>query len=234
MKQNVLKKILIEAQQSNSLCVFDIDSTLIKVSGRTQAILRKAPSDPMVKDSCASYKEFFESLIVSEKDFSLKDILKKGGIYLDFNGHKQVYFFWTKNFFSHRFLKHDQLYEGVPSYLNQLKDQGTEIMYLTGRSQKEMEEGTYKQLTQFKLPLKSKKHLIMKENMYTEDSYFKKNQLEKLLKKYSNIWFFENEPSIINFVHEYLPQIKIVFMKSVHSGRQKLRKKFLEISEFNL
>lgn len=234
--ENILKKILWEAQsKKNILCVFDLDSTLFCAAGRTQRILRKIPSDPQMHTVCLGQEKLFNNIQVSSKDFGLDHILKKAHIKLNFECYKKVFSFWAFQFFSNNFLKYDVLYKGVQSYLSQLASSGAEIMYLTGRNRPFMGDGTYQQLQHHSLPLKTRDHLMMKENVYTEDAFFKKKCLQQLCQKYQRIWFFENEPSVINFVHYFLPQIHIVFMNSTHSGRQKLHKKFYQISmDYNL
>ena len=211
------------------LCVFDLDSTLFCVAERTQYILRNIPHHLKMHKFCSGQEHLFQNIQVSPKDFSLRCILQKACIKLDSISYKEVFYFWTFQFFSNDFLKYDTLYKGTQSYLSQLESAGAEIMYLTGRNRPFMGAGTYEQLRHHQLPLKSKDHLIMKDNSYTEDAFYKKSCLKKLCEKYQTIWFFENEPSVINFIHYFLPKIHIVFIDSTHSGRQKLNKKFYQI-----
>ena len=103
-------------------------------------------------------------------------------------------------------------------------------MYLTGRSENLMKEGTISQIKKWSLPFKKEEYLMMKPNTYTEDAYFKKCRLEELSKKYRKIWFFENEPVVINFVNKFLDGIQIIFVNTVHSQRQTLKKDFHTIT----
>ena len=225
----LLKQILQSAKSSkNSLYVFDLDSTLFCVSGRTQKILQTAPD--YLKDIPSHQANLLRNIKVNTNDFSLHGILKRSGIQLSFLCYKEIFHFWTHHFFSNDFLKYDILYKGVQSYLQKLQKTNSEIMYLTGRCSSLMGKGTYQQLKNWNLPLKTKDHLMMKENAYTEDAYYKKCRLQKLSQKYQNIWFFENEPAVIHFVHHFLPKISCVFVNSANSGRQVLQKKFYQIS----
>lgn len=228
---NILKNVLDSAQQcdQNCACVFDLDSTLICVRGRTQAILRSAPDYPPLRQVCAGQVELFRTIEVYPTDYGLKHILARTGIRLSSSCYYDLSGYWSHCFFSNEFLKYDKLYEGVSSYLSLLEKTEVEIIYLTGRSQKFMGEGTYKQLNQWNLPLKKKEFLIMKQNNFTEDAVYKAKCLENLSRQYKKIWFFENEPTTINFIDQHLPEIHLIFVDSVHSGRQTLRKELPSI-----
>lgn len=231
-KENILQKVLDEAKRCFSnecVCVFDLDSTLICVRGRTEAILRSAPDYPPLRQACAGQVDLFRTIEVQPTDYGLQQILLRKGIQLSSSCYYDLSGYWSHCFFSGEFLKYDKLYTGVYSYLSHLNKTNADIMYLTGRNSESMWEGTYKQIKKLNLPLKKKEFLMMKQNSFTEDAVYKKNCLEKLSKKYKKIWFFENEPATINFVNQHLPEVQLVFVDSVHSGRQDLRKKFPSI-----
>ena len=224
MLSDILKQVLKETKELSNkpLCVFDLDSTLICVKERTRKILQSAVSNEKFRHwKIDSLKE----VVVKPTDFSLRDVLQRASIDLSETQYLSICNFWAHHFFSNSFLKHDTLYKGVQNYLHLLSEH-SEIMYLTGRSRERMGEGTYEQITKWELPLKKESDLIMKPNTYTEDAFYKKMQLERLVQEYKNIWFFENEPAIINYVSYLLPQIQIIFMQSTSSRRQSLRKSF--------
>ena len=231
-KNGVLPEILrqIEGASFPKLCVFDLDSTLICVKGRTKKILQSVAHYPRFQHICSPYIEHFKKAEFDEKAYSLKSILQNMGVSLNFDCYKEVFLYWTLHFFSNKYLEHDKLYKGVKDFLFKVQKSGSDIMYLTGRSFSLMGTGTFSQIQKWKLPLEKRNHLIMKPNTFTEDAYYKVKQLEELSKTYSNIWFFENEPVIINFVNKLLPHISIVFVNTAHSGRQNLRKKFQSIN----
>ena len=111
-----LKQILKSAESSkNSLYVFDLDSTLFCVSGRTQKILQTAPDH--LKNIPPHQADVLKNIKINTTDFSLHDILKRTGVHLSFSCYKKVFHFWADRFFSNDFLKYDTLYKGVQSYL---------------------------------------------------------------------------------------------------------------------
>ncbi len=226
-QSNILNQILKEASQLSKrpLCVFDLDSTLICVSERIKKILQSVESNEKFKHWNPSQFHKIKTITVKNTDFSLKDVFERASIHLSNEQYRLIHKYWAYCFFSNSFLNYDTLYKGVQNYLHQISIH-SEIMYLTGRSRELMEEGTYKQIRKWSLPLKTDNHLIMKPNSFTEDAVYKKIQLERLVQQYKNIWFFENDPAIINYVNSCLPQIQIVFMQSASRARQTLRKSF--------
>ena len=223
MSCNILKQVLKETKQiPKPLCVFDLDSTLICVSERTRKILQTAASH---EDFKHWKMDFLKEVVVKPTDFRLKDILQRASLDLSDKQYRSLFKFWGLHFFSNSFLKYDSLYKGVQNYLKLLSEH-THIMYLTARSRKRMGEGTYEQIKKWNLPLKKESDLIMKPNDYTEDAFYKRTQLERLVQEYKNIWFFENDPVIINHVNRFLPQIQIIFMQSASSKHQSLQKSF--------
>jgi hypothetical protein len=83
-----------------------------------------------------------------------------------------------------------------------------------------MKRGTVEGLNFWGLPLSSDEHLIMKPvKGSVEDEDFKEMRLRDLSKKSALIWFFENEPVIIERVLKSDLKINIVFIDTTHSGR---------------
>lgn len=221
--QSVLLQILKEVQtKPNSLCVFDLDSTLICVKKRTQKILQALAEDSYFRQNHPGPAKMLKDIEIDPNDFNLKTMFKRARLKLSDSLYQKIFLYWTTHFFSNDYLHCDTLYPGVSSYLSSL--QGAEIMYLTGRCDSLMRKGTLFQLRKWNLPLKKESHLMMKPNNYTEDAYFKKCYLDNLSKKYKPIWFFENEPVVINFVNKFLKDIHVVFVNSVHSHRQNVNK----------
>ena len=224
---DTLNQVLTETNRAprQSLCVFDLDSTLICVRKRTEKILQSVVTEKQFAHFSSSQLESIKNITVKDTDFRLQDILDRAQVSLDSKQYRLIHDYWTYHFFSNNFLKYDLLYKGVQDYLRRLS-RTSNIMYLTGRSRKLMWQGTYEQINKWNFPLKTKDHLIMKPNHFTEDAVYKKIELEQLVQHYKNIWFFENDPVIINHVNMLLPQVQIIFMKSASSGRQSLRKIF--------
>jgi predicted secreted acid phosphatase len=117
-------------------------------------------------------------------------------------------------------LLEDHIYPSANEYVRLVQSLGAEIFYLTGRPDRAMREGTVRALAHWNFPLVSDSHLIMKPSEIQTDESFKAIELQKMCEMgFDYIWFFENEPVIIEQVREKLPQVRIVFVNSVHAGR---------------
>jgi predicted secreted acid phosphatase len=126
---------------------------------------------------------------------------------------------WRERFFSSNHLHHDILYPSAVEYVTHLQNLGAEILYLTGRSSGPMREGTLAELRRHGFPLISEDNLFMKPSDVEADESFKATVLKDLVRKYDHVWFFENEPLIIALVRAQVPQVRMVFVDSVHAGR---------------
>jgi hypothetical protein len=61
--------------------------------------------------------------------------------------------------------------------------------------------------------------VMMKPSDHDSDENFKEMRLREMTSRYEKIWFFENEPVIIHQVRKALPDVRIVFIDSTHSGK---------------
>ena len=104
-KQNILQKVLNEAERcsNSSVCVFDLDSTLICVRGRTEAILRSAPDYPPLRQICTGQVDLFRAIEVHSEDYGLKQILIRNEIQLSSSCLYDLSGYWTRCFFSDEF-----------------------------------------------------------------------------------------------------------------------------------
>lgn len=199
--------------------IFDLDSTLFCVSPRTEAILRKLGSEDFFKSQFETAAETLRSIKVLPSDWGPRAVMQRLNPAGPIELFHAVRDFWRKHFFSSGFLHHDEIYPLADEYVRHLLAAGAEIFYLTGRPDKSMREGTLKALEKWNFPLKSNLHLLMKPDEQEADEHFKTTVLKKMAPEFDHIWFFENEPLIIDEVRVAVPQIRIVYVDTVHSGK---------------
>jgi hypothetical protein len=199
--------------------IFDLDSTLFCVSPRTRAILQKLASDPGFQSQFETESKSLLLADVHPTDWGIKTVLLRHTPNAPLEFFRRVRDYWRSHFFSSRFLHEDVVYPFADEYVRHLEELGAEIYYLIGRPESAMREGTLNALSRWNFPLASPAHLLMKPDAIEEDEHFKTLALKELAQKFSHIWFFENEPVIIHEVRAALPQIRIVFVDSVHSGK---------------
>jgi hypothetical protein len=218
-----------QAVSSRVAVVFDLDSTLFCVSPRTENILRRLAGEEGFKSRFAEAAEILRNVEVLPTDWGIKHVLERAVFKEKFSPDKlpseaqmalfrEVRAYWRKYFFSSHDLHKDKIYPSANEYVRHLHELGADILYLTGREEGAMREGSVRALKSFGFPLEDAK-LIMKPSQVETDEGFKGHVLKDLAAKYDHIWFFENEPVIIALVRPLVPQVRIVFMNTVHAGR---------------
>lgn len=207
------------ARMSRVAVVFDLDSTLFCVSPRTQAILRRLGADQKFREKFTAEALVLSDIEVLPSDWGVRAALERAKIGSSLDFFKEVRNYWRTHFFSSNDLHEDHIYPSANEYVRLVQSLGAEIFYLTGRPDSSMRPGTLRALAHWGFPLVADKNLIMKPTEVETDESFKAHVLKGLADDYDFIWFFENEPVIIEQVRAMLPQIRIVFVNSVHAGR---------------
>lgn len=225
----IVDEILAEsAEQRRPLVIFDLDSTLFNVSLRTQAIVETFARDPEMQMRFPNEVRFLSNFQILARDWGLKQALERAGFKSSEEFGKTIRDFWRSRFFSSEYLHHDRPYEGSREGVDRLHRAGADILYLTGRDEKNMKSGTVESLKYWGFPLKFKDNrtanLIMKPIKGSiDDEVFKENEMQKLVEQYSDphhdIWFFENEPVIIERVRKTTPSVRVIWVDTTHSGR---------------
>jgi hypothetical protein len=217
---------------SKCLVIFDIDSTLLCVSPRTQQILRdfalEAPHKEAYPKECSALKE----VVCLPTDWGIRQTTERLQLTdspLEFQ--KQVRDYWMRHFFSNEYLHLDEPYAGAVNFTNRVLKTGSEIRYLTARDFQRMGEGTVKSLKSlgFPDPDHDRVQLFMKQDRNQSDSTYKVDELSRWDHHWDAIWYFENEPVILHDVERCFPDIELIFVDSVHSHRAQVSNKWAKI-----
>jgi hypothetical protein len=217
--KNVFLKI-VEEVHSRPTAIFDLDSTLFAVSHRTAEIFRSLIKNSEFLGKHPDLAQLMTHIQVTEKDWGIHEPLSRLGIDAQHPAFPYIRKFWQKSFFSDDFLPHDQPYPGAVEYVNSLHEKGVSILYLTGRDAPNMRKGSLEMLRRWKFPLLDEAHLVMKDSKGSvSDEGFKTMMIKDLRLASANSWFFENEPVILHQVEKDHPQMRLVFLDTVHSGR---------------
>ncbi len=222
-QSQILKSVLKEASQADAgLAIFDLDSTLIDVRHRMLQIFKDFVNLERIKklfpkafDVISSTSSLLPSNYFIEdhmKDLNLDGL---GDVFIE-----ELLKFWKQSFFNNDYLKHDLPYPGALDFVKKMQDYPIKIVYLTGRDKPRMEEGTYKSLLNLGFPIDDTQ-LILKPHKSMDDALYKKEVIFEFDKKHQPIWFFENEPFVVNPVFEEAPHINVIFFDSNHSQREK-------------
>lgn len=218
-----------EAKRSKVAAIFDIDSTLFCVSPRHQAILRDLATTEEFQKNYPEAARMLREVQVDPSDWGVKATIERLKIQVDDKLIDTIRKHWREGFFSNEYLHHDEMYPSASEYVRHLQSLGADILYLTGRWKKQMQAGTLEALRKWNFPLAQSEDLIMKPNEVQADEGFKVLALKEIIHEFDHIWFFENEPVIIDLVRQELPQVQIVFVDTVHSGQNQAPKDLMTI-----
>jgi len=234
MTNHLQKAIQLTKKHSpNIALVFDLDSTLFCMKYRTQAIIK----DYIQKDSFVTESNLVEqmqSIQVTERDWSIQEILKNYDLDQNQELLKRLESFWRQCFFTNDYLHYDQPYTNSIAFVQHLYQLGGMIFYLTARKAHKMKTGTVNTLKKYQFPLSNEQNLILKNQSQLSDAEYKTKELQKISKHFKTILFFENEPVILNQVKEQLAHIYLFWMNSTHSRKETAPKTALPITmEYN-
>lgn len=211
-----------QAKGENVMAVFDLDSTLIEVGPRMTQILRDFAKEKKHLGKYSKECRLLERYSHHPQDWGIENCIERLGLSASsFDFFKDLTRYWRAKFFSNDYLDFDEPLPGANEFLNELHKAGIHVSYLTARESDTMLEGTIKSLKKHGFPLDHKnENLFLKEKSEKKDAEFKRDILKDMLKDYGSIWFFENEPINLRIVRETLPQVRLVYIDTVHSGRE--------------
>lgn len=229
MNETLAKKI---AENSRTVCVFDLDSTLFNVSPRTQRILN---------EFAELHRPELKEVQILHTDWGLKEALLRAGYEFDEHPdlHASLRDFWVERFFSNAYLQYDIPYLGAVAFVQRLHLAGCEIHYLTGRDVHRMGQGTKDVLLKWGFPLQKNQaqedNIHLKPHRSLDDHSFKLNWvLQKFPadRQQTPLYFFENEPVNINALGKIRPDVQIVFLETTHSRQQEIEVPVIRIPHF--
>jgi hypothetical protein len=212
------------ALKSHPLVLLDLDSTLYEVGPRTHQILREWLS---IQESDllegVDLKARVESAEAHQIGYSLADTFRSLGVDPQRTmGAEQALrsakAFWLERFFSSKYLPFDRAYPGAAEFVQELYQLGAELVYLTGRDEPGMGEGTRENLIRDGFPWNTDRtHLLMKPRFEMPDLDHKKGAAEFIREKGKLVASFENEPKNLVALAELFPEAMHVFVQTVYS-----------------
>ncbi len=239
---DVLRKILQDAKEAldsdeRFLAIFDLDSTIYDVKERQRKIVQQFAENSEYSSKWPSQTSQLRGLDLQSNDFGIRNALSRVGITPESEPAflKELMTYWDLWFFHNDFLKHDEPMPGAVEFVRAIEALDGDIMYLTGRDAPRMLEGTRKSLASIGLPLDADHvQLSLKPQKDIEDHEFKVSVIKKAVRGYHRVWFFDNEPVIMNAVTREVPVVNLVFLDTCHSGREELHEELDSIPHFEV
>lgn len=218
-------------KSAQPVVLLDLDSTLYEVGPRTYQILKEWLASPA---SCefSKVRDAVAGLQLKQVGYSLKDTFENLGLSQQDNetlaALKQAKKFWTDRFFTHSYLEYDHVYDGAVDFVKELYDHGAELIYLTGRDEPGMGDGTRSRLLSDGFPWQQDRtHLLLKKRFELDDLEHKAKAADYVHGVGSLVASFENEPPNIIGLSEVFPQAMHIFVDTIYSDRPAMPKKGL-------
>jgi len=189
--------------------VLDLDSTLVHTGARHRAIACAFP-DPAVADVA-------ERLDPTAFGWDVRHPFRTLGVpepMLD-----QLLAFWSDRFFDGAWLDHDQPTPGAVGFTQALLTAGAQLVYLTGRPEPTMGEGTRRSLASMGFPLGVHTALWMKPSVALGDAVHKRHATRLLPDLGPVAATFENEPAHANGFLSAFPAGAHVLVGDVHDPK---------------
>jgi hypothetical protein len=214
----------VQATPGRPLVLFDLDSTLYEVGPRTFQILSEW--------SETSEGEFFHNALPLLKTleerhigYSVRDAFLALGMRADdpkmHDALEAAKKFWEKRFFTSAYLKYDRAYPGAAEFVRKVYDLGAEVVYLTGRDEPNMGDGTREALLRdgfvWGVP---RTHLLLKKASHLPDLEHKVEAGEYVRRHGTLVASFENEPKNLVALYEVFPDAMHVFVDTIYSDHE--------------
>ena len=223
------REVLVEVAErvrtaSKPLVLLDLDSTLYEVGPRTHQILREWLESEESR-AHPSIRRRLQELEPPHIGYSLRDTFRAIGLALEDPETRRAWEaakkFWAERFFSSRYLKYDCPYPGAVAFAQRLHGLGAELVYLTGRDEPGMGNGTRERLSQDGFPWGvSGTHLLLKPESSIPDLQHKLDAAQYVRQHGTLIASFENEPKNLSALYGQFPDAMHVFVDTVSSDHE--------------
>lgn len=209
------------SESSHPVVLLDLDSTLYEVGPRTHQILQE-----WVSFNRAEHPLEIQNAVLQMKEeqvgYSISDIFSALNLAFHEPSVKKALesaqHFWFERFFTSAYLTYDRPYPGAAQFTRQLDQLGAEIVYLTGRDEPNMGDGTRANLVRDGFAWSGERtRLLMKSAFHLEDVAHKREAANSVQKYGTLVASFENEPHNLIALRDIFPEAMHVFMDTVCS-----------------
>lgn len=203
------------------IVLLDLDSTLYEVGPRTLAIIRDW-MDTGESRAFPNVRSALDALRLDHVGYSLKETWKQLGLHADDPALEPAFLslkrFWSQRFFSNLYLPQDRPYEGAAAFVRSLHERGADLIYLTGRDEPNMKEGTISNLLRDQFPWEVERtRLWLKATPAVPDVEHKVRAAEAIRGEGGLLASFENEPKNFVAIYQAFPKDHHVFVETICS-----------------
>lgn len=209
---------------STPVVVFDLDGTLFDVGPRTLGILQRWLKGADALKHPEALRARAEMIGMNHIGYSLMHAFENAGF--DLRNEEVAGLVvaaereWRKRFFDGKTLaEFDVPVSGAPEFARWCKDDlGLRLVYLSGRYERVMSEGTRAQLLRYGFPWEGTELRLKPDNLM-DDSEFKQRAFAEVASRHGIVANFENEYVNLALMAACEPDAVHVILDSQHSGR---------------
>lgn len=225
-EQEVLREVARRVTASRAahqlpVVLLDLDSTLYEVGPRTHRILQEWLETP----ESSQFPGVRSDLIRLDQEhvgYSLKDTFAALGMSAsEGEVHEAISVikkFWQDRFFSSAYLAYDRAYPGAVEFVRDIHEMGALVVYLTGRDEPGMGDGTRAMLLRDGFPWETDRtHLLLKAAYGLPDLEHKVAAADFIRRHGELVASFENEPANLVAIYAQFPDAMHVFVETVSS-----------------
>ena len=125
--------------------------------------------------------------------------------------------YWAQNYFTSKYALLDLPHAGAVDFVHACYERGAQVIYLTGRDEPKMGEGTRRSLVQHAFPMGRRATLLLKPQTRMGDTEWKTQALPQVEAAGRVAATFENEPRNANLFAQRYPEGIHVLMETVCS-----------------
>ncbi len=207
----------ISRQGRTPVCIFDLDATLFEAGCRHKAIFRELAMAN--RRACPGMAAVVASWVPDDLPYAVTDMFTMAGI-RDTDERARAFAFWKQRFFSNEYLRFDHAVSGGVAFVNALSKAGAIIVYLTGREEAKMQDGTIATLQATGYPFgPGRGELLMASRSGVADDHFKGSpEVQQTIGALGTIVaIFDNEPGNCNALRKSFPGALTVLLDTNHS-----------------
>ena len=199
------------------ILIIDLDGTLVDYTMRTYMIFKKALS---TLDISNEVKQKVEDIKREDYDYFPRSNFERADIG-DVKIIDELTSFWEKHYFTNHYLKYDRQMPGAYKFISNILELGINIVYLTGRDEPNMGDGTKAWLEQqgFLKDSDPRCRLLMKTNLEIENYESKERNGKAIGDMGQPVLIIDNEPIELQTMWERFPGAIPVLMDMPNSGK---------------
>ncbi len=202
--------------------VLDIDDTLIDCRHRKKMILRSFVEQVW---NAGNYQhDDLQRLLDIKQDqvrFRISECL--AAISIEHASlEKELFDYWLRHYFTYPYLKQDIAFDGAIAFTKACLDAGAHMIYLTGRDEGGMGQGTRERLAELGFPLNDERcKLILKSDPEQADLDFKQSAIRTIAEKEPPVLaLFEIEIRNLNMMVNHFPESMFLWRPTLQSPGQ--------------